>query len=135
MCLTNRMHYNLIYLVISEIINNDLQILPIQLFFTSSGLTIDTTAANLVPSNQAASVRGRRSLGHHTRRPRQLWSGDFQNGGASHNESHNGRNEWLGKAIARARKSMTVLPTASNRHSRTRSERKVCKEFHYTFTS
>ena len=94
-------------------------------FFTSSGLTIDTTAANLVPSNQAASVRGRRSLGHHTRQGRQLWSGYFQNG----------RNQWLGKAIARARKSMTDLPTVPNRDGRSRSERQVCNEFHYTFTS
>ena len=104
-------------------------------FFTSSGLTIDTTAAFLVPSNQVASVLGRLSLGHHTRQPRQLWSSDIQNGGASHNEFHNGRNQWLGKAIARARKSMTDLPTVPNRDGRSRSERQVCNEFHYTFTS
>ena len=82
------MHYSLIPLVFLEII-----ILMIQLCSTSSGLTIDMTAANLVPSNQVASVRGRRSLGHDSSQRRQLRRGDFQHGGLSHSEFHIGRNQ------------------------------------------
>ena len=92
-------------------------------------MTIDTTAANLVPSNNVASFRGQRSSEHYTRQRHQLWRGDFLSGGVPHYEFNNGRNQSLRMAIARDRKLMTVLPIASNGDTSTRSERQVCNEF------
>ena len=75
--------------------------------FNSSGLTIDTTAANLVPSSDVASFRGRRSLGQSARKRRQLRNG----------ENNHGRNQWLQNAIVNARKLMTVMPIVTNKTS------------------
>ena len=91
-----------------------------QLFFIFSGLTIDSTAANLVPSEQVAKVP--HSLVHLTRNKRQLFSSD--------------NSELLGELLLkyfknkrrptdRKRKSLSISPKTSPKSSRTRSERQV----------
>ena len=90
----------------------------IQLLFTLSGLTIDTTAAYLAPSKQVGPVV--HSLKHKSQQKHQLRSGDV------HNYDFNSeKNKWLRMAIDRAKQSITVPPKASNLYNRIRSYRQV----------
>ena len=91
----------------------------IQLLFTLLGLTIDTTAAYLAPSNQVGPVL--HSLVHKS-------SGD------DHNYNfHSEGNKWLRKAIDRAKQSITVPPNTSNPYNRIRSDRQVPYVFNYIY--
>ena len=89
-----------------------------KIFLIPSGLAIDSTAANLVPINQMASFSGRSSFGHHYRQRRQLLDDIVFN---------NGGNLWQKIAIAKARKSKKVVPTAPVKVITTRTKPKVCR--------
>ena len=101
-----------------------LEKLILELLFTFSGLTIDTTAANLASNNQLSSIPELRSLG--TRQRRQLWSVKNHDYGF-----HSERNKWLRMAFDMSREPITLPTNASNSSNRTRSERQVPNEILY----
>ena len=91
-----------------------------QLSFIFSGLTIDSTAANLVPSDQVAQVP--HSLVHLTRRKRQLLSSENRKIGELLLKYFKN----MRRATDRNKKSISILPkTTSQKIIRTRPERQV----------
>ena len=98
------------------------------MLFTFSGLTIDTTTANLTPSNDVGPVPGLRSLMQKIRQKRQLNTGDIFN-----HEFYSQRNKLLAMALGRARKAITTPPNAfyANRH--TRHIKQVNSVFRYLY--
>ena len=96
------------------------------MLFTFSGLTIDTTTANLTPSNASSngvgSVPGLRSLMQKIRQKRQLNTGDIFN-----YEFYSQRNKLLAMALGRARKAITTPPNAFNAKRHTRHIKQVNK--------
>ena len=88
------------------------------MLFTLAGLTIDTTAAYVAPSNHVGPVL--HSLVHKSHQKRQLRSGDVYN-----YDFHSERNKWLRMAIDRAKQSITVPPKTSNPYNKIRSDRQV----------
>ena len=94
------------------------------------GLTIDSTAANLVPSDQVAPVP--RSLVHKTRKKRQLLIGDNREL-FLYEYLKNKRNQDQRMANDRGRKAITARPKTISPYSRTRSERQV-NDIEYCFS-
>ena len=95
--------------------NGKQQLITILLIFTFSGLTIDTTAASLAPSNEVGSVPGLRSLMQKMRQKRQRRSSyDILN-----YDFHSERNKLLEIAIQRARKSISIPSKTSKAQKRT----------------
>ena len=100
--------------------NGEQQLITTLLIFTFSGLTIDTTAASLAPSNEAGSVPGLRSLMQKMRQKRQRRSSDVLN-----YDFHSERSKWLRIAIHRARESISIPSNTSKPHKRTTFQQQV----------
>ena len=110
-----RMHHNFHLFLIG---NGEQQLITTLLIFTFSGLTIDTTAASLAPSNEVGSVPGLRSLMQKMRQKRQRRSSyDILN-----YDFHSERNKLLEIAIQRARKSISIPSKTSKAQKRTTFE-------------
>ena len=112
-----RMHHSFHLFLIG---NGKQQLITILLIFTFSGLTIDTTAASLAPSNEAGSVPGLRSLMQKMRQKRQRRSSDVLN-----YDFHSERSKWLRMAIHRASKSFSIPSNTSKPHKRTTFQQQV----------
>ena len=89
--------------------------------FLFSGLTIDSTAANLVPSNP-----GLGSLVNQKRIKRKLWTRGALDRELSRYDSQYERNQYLRRIIDRAKNPIAALPSTSDINSGMRSERRVC---------
>ena len=89
--------------------------------FLFSGLTIDSTAANLVPSNP-----GLGSLVNQKRKKRKLWTRGALDRELSRYDSQYERNQYLRRIIDRAKNPIAALPSTSDINSGMRSERRVC---------
>ena len=101
--------------------------MSLELLFAYSGLTIDTTAANLASTNQLSSIPEPRSRG--TPQKHQLWDAKVHGYGF-----HSERNKWLRMAFDRPREKISRPINKSNSFNRTRSERQVPTHNYYFHT-
>ena len=113
-----RMHHSFHSFLIG---NREQQLITTLLIFTFSGLTIDTTAASLAPSNEVGSVPGLRSLMQKMRQKRQRRSSyDILN-----YDFNSERSKLLEIAIQRARESISIPSKTSKAQKRTTFQQQV----------